>query len=162
MYGVSADARGNPRRFVRVGRCDVSHSSSWNAGSPRASACRRLRPQKSGGSRSAQCLVAGACHPASRQGIRRALDELGVATAQSLLEKCLGLSLSDQYWIRPAGSALRWSEVNFFEHPFSDDVGNILFGRGSSGDPVSLMSPDNTSDGWLKKKWTIVAASAVF
>ena len=98
----------------------------------------------------------GRAIPASRQGIRRALDELGVATAQSLLEKCLGLSLSDQYWIRPAGSALRWSEVNFFEHPFSDDVGNILFGRGSSGDPVSLMSPDNTSDGWLKKKWTIV------
>mgnify|MGYP005774464233 FL=1 len=98
----------------------------------------------------------GRAIPASRQGIRRALDELGVATAQSLLEKCLGLSLSDQYWIRPAGSALRWSEVNFFEHPFSDDVGNILFGRGSSGDPVSLMSPDNTSDGWLKKKWTVV------
>ena len=98
----------------------------------------------------------GRAIPASRQGIRRALDELGVATAQSLLEKCLGLSLSDQYWIRPAGSALRWSEVNFFEHPFSDDVGNILFGRGSGGDPVSLMSPDNTSDGWLKKKWTIV------
>ena len=98
----------------------------------------------------------GRAIPASRQGIRRALDELGVATAQNLLEKCLGLSLSDQYWIWPAGSALRWSEVNFFEHPFSDDVGNILFGRGSSGDPVSLMSPDNTSDGWLKKKWTIV------
>ena len=98
----------------------------------------------------------GRAIPASRQGIRRALDELGVATAQSLLEKCLGLSLSDQYWIRPAGSALRWSEVNFFEHPFSDDVGNILFGRGSGGDPVSLMSPDNTSDGWLKKKGTIV------
>ena len=94
----------------------------------------------------------GRAIPASRQGIRRALDELGVATAQNLVAKCLGLSLSDQYWIRPAGSALRWSEVNFFEHPFADDVGNILFGRDSSGDPANLMSPDNTTDGWLKKK----------
>ncbi len=39
------------------------------------------------------------------------------------------------------------------ENTFSDDVGNILFGQKISNNPVSLMSPDNTSDGWLKKKW---------
>lgn len=36
-------------------------------------------------------------------------------------------------------------------------MGNILFGKVSSGemilnDEISLMSPDNTSDGWLKKE----------
>lgn len=98
----------------------------------------------------------GRAIPASRQEIRRALEEMQVSTTQSLLDKCMGLSLSDQYWIRPAGSTLEWSQINFFEHPFSDDVGNILFGHSSSGDPVNLMSPDNTSDGWLKKKWSIV------
>lgn len=98
----------------------------------------------------------GRAIPASRQGIRTALEELCVPATQSLLDKCLGLSLSDQYWIRSADSTLRWSDVNFFEHPFSDDVGNILFGKGSSGDPVNLMSPDNTSDGWLKKKWALM------
>lgn len=40
-------------------------------------------------------------------------------------------------------------------------MGNILFGKVSSGemilnDEISLMSPDNTSDGWLKKKWKII------
>ena len=35
-------------------------------------------------------------------------------------------------------------------------MGNILLGRGSSSGRVSLMSPDNTSDGWLKKKWAIL------
>lgn len=94
--------------------------------------------------------------PASRQGIREALDELNVSTTQRLLDKCFGLSLSDQYWICPAESALTWAEVNFFENPFSDDVGNILFGKGSSDDKISLMSPDNTSDGWLRKKWSII------
>lgn len=44
----------------------------------------------------------------------------------------------------------------FFENTFSDDVGNILFDQTASGNPVSLMSPDNTSDGWLKKKWKII------
>ena len=51
---------------------------------------------------------------------------------------------------------MRWEEVNFFQNAFSDDVGNILLGRGSSSGRVSLMSPDNTSDGWLKKKWAIL------
>ena len=98
----------------------------------------------------------GRAIPASRDRIQDALRELNLPTTQLLLEKCLGLSLSDQYWICPAGGGVRWEDVNFFQNAFSDDVGNILFGHGSSSDRVSLMSPDNTSDGWLKKKWTIL------
>lgn len=98
----------------------------------------------------------GRAIPASRAGIKNALAELNVSTTQKLLEKCLGLSLSDQYWICPAGSGIQWSQVNFFDNPFSEDMGNILFGQGSSSDHMSLMSPDNTSDGWLKKKWKII------
>lgn len=98
----------------------------------------------------------GRAIPASRAGIKNALAELNVATTQKLLEKCLGLSLSDQYWICPTGSGIQWSQVNFFDNPFSEDMGNILFGQGSSSDHMSLMSPDNTSDGWLKKKWKII------
>lgn len=98
----------------------------------------------------------GRAIPASRDGIRGALAELNLSTTQKLLEKCLGLSLSDQYWICPAGSGINWSQVNFFDNPFSDDVGNVLFGKGSGSEEISLMSPDNTSDGWLKKKWKII------
>lgn len=39
----------------------------------------------------------GRAIPASRDGIRGALAELNLATTQKLLEKCLGLSLFDQY-----------------------------------------------------------------
>ncbi|MBU9737052.1 excisionase [Diplocloster agilis] len=98
----------------------------------------------------------GRAIPASRAGLRQALEELHISSPQMLLEKCLGLSLSDQYWICPADRKVSWHEVNFFENPFSEDVGNILFGNPSGGGAVSLMSPDNTSDGWLKKKWTII------
>ena len=45
---------------------------------------------------------------------------------------------------------------DFFQNLFSEDVGNILFGKGEVSEAVSLMSPDNTSDGWLKKKWKII------
>lgn len=98
----------------------------------------------------------GRAIPASRAGLMRALEELKLASPQLLLDKCLGLSLSDQYWICPADRKTAWGEVNFFDNAFSEDVGNALFGHPVSRAGVSLMSPDNTSDGWLKKKWMIV------
>ena len=66
--------------------------------------------------------------PASRSGIREALEKLKVSSTKMLLTRCYGLSLSDQYWIRPEDSGLRWEEINFFENDFSDDIGDVLFG----------------------------------
>ena len=97
----------------------------------------------------------GRAIPASRAGLQNALQQLNVSDAQLLAEKCLGLSLSDQYWICPEASELHWEQVNFFENPFSEDVGNILLGAVTECEQISLMSPDNTSDGWLQKKWVI-------
>jgi len=94
--------------------------------------------------------------PASRSGIRDALEHLGVDSTQMLLSKCFGLSLSDQYWVKPENQALRWEAINFFDNPFSEDVGNILLGMNPKGNAVDLMSPDNTSDGLLKKRWKII------
>ena len=100
--------------------------------------------------------------PASRDGIRDALETLGVYSTALLLSKCFGLSLSDQYWIYPNNSGLTWEKVNFFQNDFSTDIGEILFGH-KPDDPnnIELMSPDNTSDGWLKKKWIIVDGKRV-
>lgn len=94
--------------------------------------------------------------PASRDGLRQALDEMDIPLPEILLEKCYGLSLSDQYWVCPKNSDLCWEDINFFDNPFSEDVGNILLGHSSGSDSLSLLSPDNSSDGWLKKKWTII------
>lgn len=98
----------------------------------------------------------GRAIPASRLGIRAALEKMEVSRPEQLLMKCYGLSLSDQYWMRPKDSSLSWSAVNFFENDFSDDVGNILFGQPADRREINMMSPCNTSDGWLKKKWKIV------
>jgi hypothetical protein len=94
--------------------------------------------------------------PASRSGIREALEKLDVAHTEHLLAKCYGLSLSDQYWMKPDNTSLEWSDINFFENSFSDDVGNILFGQPAENENIDLISPCNTSDGWLKKKWKII------
>ncbi len=95
----------------------------------------------------------GRAIPASRSGIRDALEHMNIDTPKELLEKNYGLSLSDQYWICPKNSSVKWKNINFFQNPFTDDVGSALFGGEFNGD---FMSPNNTSDGWLKKKWTII------
>jgi len=94
--------------------------------------------------------------PASRSGLDDALRSIGISSPALLLEKCYGLSLSDQYWLCPKDARIDWEKINFFQNDFSKDMGEILFGR-EPADPehVSLMSPDNTSDGWLRKKWII-------
>ena len=94
--------------------------------------------------------------PASRQNLRSAMDSLGVSSASMLITKCFGLSLSDQYWVNPVENPLEWEKVNFFDNPFSEDVGDALFGKKPHGKELELVSPDNTSDGWLKKKWKII------
>lgn len=94
--------------------------------------------------------------PASRSGLRDALELLGVSSRHTLLAKCFGLCLSDQYWVYPENSDITWDKINFFNNEFSDDVGSALFGNVMKSDAISLISPDNTSDGWLKKKWIVM------
>lgn len=93
--------------------------------------------------------------PASRVGIGEALQALNEQSPWALIEKCYGLSLSDHYWLKPDHVPLDWREINFFENEFSGDIGKLLFGEIQGGASLNLMSPDNTSDGWLRKKWII-------
>lgn len=94
--------------------------------------------------------------PASRSGVREALETLHVSSTSTLLLRCCGLSLSDQYWIRPEGSGLDWEDINFFNNDFSEDIGDILFGSNKKENAINFSSPDNTSDGNLKKRWKII------
>ena len=96
------------------------------------------------------------CIPASRSGVRKALETLELPNTQVLLTRCFGLSLSDQYWVRPHGSDLRWERIIFFENPFSEDIGDVLLGKATDVANFDFSSPDNTSDGYLKKRWKIL------
>ena len=94
--------------------------------------------------------------PASRFGIRKALDVLNVTNTKALLTKCFGLSLSDQYWMKPDNTDVSWRDINFFENAFSDDIGDVLLGKTDKKKEFDFHSPDNTSDGCLKKRWKII------
>lgn len=85
--------------------------------------------------------------PISRVGMDAKLASLGVIDPPRIPFKSLGLSLSDQYWLRPEGESFEWREVNFFTNDFAelDDAGWLS--------QVGLQSPDNTSEGQLSKRW---------
>lgn len=94
--------------------------------------------------------------PASRSGIRHALEQLNISNTKALLVRCFGLSLSDQYWIKPRDENITWDKINFFDNSFSEDIGDVLFGGTKNVEGLDFSSPDNTSDGCLKKRWKII------
>ena len=98
----------------------------------------------------------GRAIPASRQGLISMLQSINIDSTSSLAVKSLGLSLSDQYWIKPFNSSLIWDNVNFFHNNFSNDIGEAFFNPYFVNEHINFMTPDNTSDGWLRKKWIIV------
>ncbi len=94
--------------------------------------------------------------PASRSGVRNALEHLNISNTKMLLVRCFGLSLSDQYWIKPQNEDITWDAINFFNNPFSEDIGDVLFGTPKNMEGFDFSSPDNTSDGCLKKRWKLI------
>lgn len=94
--------------------------------------------------------------PDTRQGIKDALYALEINNTQVLPLRSYGLSLSDSYWILPESSNINWYDLNFFENAFSEDIGDVLFGQERNIRTFDFNSPDNTTDGYLKKRWKII------
>ncbi|MBS4884913.1 MAG: hypothetical protein KHZ85_09140 [Amedibacillus dolichus] len=94
--------------------------------------------------------------PASRSRFKEVMGEMDLHSPVELLERCFGLSLSDQYWIKEGNSDIQWADINFFENDFSEDMGKLLMGQIHYSDDLDIFSPDNSSDGNLKKKWKII------
>ncbi|MBS5111581.1 MAG: type III toxin-antitoxin system ToxN/AbiQ family toxin [Coprobacillus cateniformis] len=95
--------------------------------------------------------------PSWRDGLDDFLDNIGIKNKDTLLNKAFGLSLSDQYWMNPINISMNWEDINFFEHNFnSSDYQDAVFeNKVVDLKKVDLYSPNNTSDGMLKKTWIV-------
>ena len=96
--------------------------------------------------------------PAWRDKLDILLHKLNIESPSELLDKAFGLSLSDQYWIKPCGLNIKYDDINFFDHDF--DYSEFLEACLSLNSSVitkdeSLKTPNNTTDGMLKKAWII-------
>lgn len=95
--------------------------------------------------------------PLWRDDLDLLLTKLNISAPAELLDKAFGLSLSDQYWIKPYDSKIEYKDINFFEHDFNDaEFTDATFSNSTeTSTKISLISPNNTTDGRLKKTWII-------
>ena len=95
--------------------------------------------------------------PSWRDDLDLLLAKLNISTPFELLDKAFCLSLSDQYWVKPYELKIEYKDINFFDHDFDDlEFTNATFSNNiSSQTKISLISPNNTTDGRLKKTWVI-------
>ena len=96
--------------------------------------------------------------PSWRDKLDLLLHRLNIDTPSELLDKAFGLSLSDQYWIKPYNSNITYDDINFFDHDFL--YAEFLEASLSKNSKTivseySLKTPNNTTDGMLKKAWII-------
>ena len=96
--------------------------------------------------------------PSWRDKLDLLLHRLDIYAPTELLDKAFGLSLSDQYWIKPYEMDISYDEVNFFDNDF--DYSEFLEASLSKNSEIiksknSLKTPNNTTDGMLRKAWII-------
>lgn len=91
--------------------------------------------------------------PLWRDDLDLLLTKLNISAPTELLDKAFCLSLSDQYWIKPYDSTIEYKDINFFEHDFNDaEFTDATFSNSiETSAKISLISPNNTTDGRLKK-----------
>lgn len=96
--------------------------------------------------------------PSWRDKLDLLLHRLNIITPSELLDKAFGLSLSDQYFLKPINSNITYDDINFFDNDF--DYAEFLEASLSKNSKIivkeeSLRTPNNTTDGMLKKAWII-------
>lgn len=95
--------------------------------------------------------------PSWRDDLDLLLAKLNILSPTELLDKAFGLSLSDQYWVKPFDLDIEYKDINFFVHDFEySEFTNATFSNSiETTTKISLISPNNTTDGRLKKTWII-------
>jgi hypothetical protein len=91
--------------------------------------------------------------PSSRENHEAILAQYGVDSSKELTLLGYGLNLTDHYWICDTKNVKTWEEVNFLQNAFSEKVGAILFEL--SGNDAVFANPDFSSNGHLRKMWSI-------
>ncbi len=100
----------------------------------------------------------GRAIPVTRDGYDSLKDDLDGLDPLDLLDGSMGLSLSDQFWMRDATNPSSWEEVNFFDNGFDTTLGLITLGSfGSVADRGQLNSrnPNSSLGGNLRKAWEL-------
>ena len=96
--------------------------------------------------------------PSWRDKLDILLHRLNIIAPSELLDKSFGLSLSDQYWLKPINTSISYDDINFFDNDFDYTEfleASLSKNSNSIVSALSLNTPNNTTDGMLRKAWII-------
>lgn len=96
--------------------------------------------------------------PSWRDKLDILLHRLNIVAPSELLDKSFGLSLSDQYWLKPINTSISYDDINFFDNDFDYTEfleASLSKNSNSIVSASSLNTPNNTTDGMLRKAWII-------
>ncbi len=98
--------------------------------------------------------------PIYRDNVKEIKEEFRINNVKELINKDYALSVSDQYWFKPENSDVEWININYFDRAYdSISFADATYGSGAgkslnqSGKDESYRTPNNTSNGQLKKVW---------
>lgn len=96
--------------------------------------------------------------PVTQGALASVLQVADIPSAQNLMVRCLGLSLSDHYWICPVTQDYTWEEINLYTNDFHDEIGAAIFQKEIHMDSFHgdmIRSPAASLQGDLQKRWII-------
>ena len=87
---------------------------------------------------------------------------LSVNDTKGIIDICLGLSLTDSYWVTPIEFSGTFAEYNLFENPFSEALSLVAYTGIGSADKAFSTSPEFTTNGMLRKAWRHISGDGIY
>ena len=102
--------------------------------------------------------------PKNRAFVHEILKTFGLSAndVKGIIDVCLGLSLTDSYWVTPAGFEGTFADYNLFENPFSEALSLVAYTGVGSADRAFSKSPEFTTNGMLRKAWRHLKGDGIY
>ncbi len=94
--------------------------------------------------------------PVTQGHITEVLEKIGILTPQAYLLRAMGLSLTDDYWVKAVSDSETWDEVNLFDNDFDDLIGASHFAGfnpQAGANKFSWRMPSGATGGVVPKSW---------
>lgn len=100
-------------------------------------------------------------HRANADAVLKTLG-LSAGNVKGIIDKSLGLSLNDSYWVVPLGFEGTFKEYNLYENRFSSVLSLVAYtGVGQSHEAFTT-SPELTTQGMLRKAWRFIEGDGIY
>ena len=102
--------------------------------------------------------------PRNRANADAVLKTLGLSAGnvKGIIDRSLGLSLNDSYWVVPQGFEGTFKEYNLYENRFSSVLSLVAYtGVGQSHEAFTT-SPELTTQGMLRKAWRFIEGDGIY